>query len=123
MSTVPTQNLEMLCGDTFQFTITVTRAGSPVNLTGASLWVTAKHKKSDLDSQAVFQLTIGSGIVVTDAAGGIAAATVVPSNTTALRGADTSLYFDVQLKESGGATTSTLVKGDLLVEADVTHAA
>jgi archaellin len=56
-------DIEYYDNDTTQFTITLTKDGSPVNLTGKSVVMQVKKKKTD--SSYEFQLTESSGIEIT----------------------------------------------------------
>jgi hypothetical protein len=116
---VEATTLEIVRGDTVAITITVTLAGVAVDLTGASVWFTAKRHLTDADASAVFQLTVGAGIVLTNAAGGVATATILPAHTSGLTGESTRLHFDVQVKPAAG-TVHTVARGALVVRADVT---
>ena len=87
-------------GTTFPFDISVTLSGAAVNLTGKKLILKAKHRKSDLDADAEISMSTesGEGIVVTNAAGGIARATITPAMVADLpAGKETRLYYDVRL--------------------------
>jgi hypothetical protein len=80
---------------------------------------TAKRLVSDSDAGAVFQLTNGSGITVTDAVGGLFDIEIIPTNTYSMTSGAT-LVCDVQLKD---ATTRvfTIGLGTLVVNEDVTR--
>jgi hypothetical protein len=112
-------NLTMRRGDTVKLNITVTRGGSAVDLTGASIWFTVKNAVTDADP-GVFQKTVGSGIVVTNAAAGQAQITIANADTSAIVGSRTLLY-DIQVKEAGGDIT-TVANGTITVSPDVTLA-
>lgn len=87
-------------GTTFPFDITVTQDDSPVNLTGKKLILKAKYRKSDADADAVLSLSTdsGQGIEITDAAGGVARATITPAMVAELPpGMETRLYYDIRL--------------------------
>lgn len=113
-------NIAIVRGDTAVLDVAITRSGSPVDLTGATLWFTAKRAKSDPDAVAVIAKSTASGITVTSASGGTATITIDPDDTSDLTSA-TALVFDVQLKESGGRIT-TVDSGTLRVTLDVTQA-
>ncbi len=113
--------LEMDRGDTLDINFTFTKAGVAYSLTGAAIKLTAKRNTNDADSAAVFQLAIGSGITVMNAAGGLATARVSPSHTSGIVGESVKLYFDVQIIDSLSAVY-TAAKGTLVVLADSTRA-
>jgi hypothetical protein len=112
--------LTMFRGDTAQFQIAVTDVdGHPVNLTGCSLWFTAKIDPTSLDAAAQFQKkTPSTGIAITDAANGIAVITMLAADTSSLTG-DQTLECDVQLKDGTGAI-QTVARGQIKVLADIT---
>lgn len=101
------------------YNLAFTRAAVPVNITGASIWFTVKYRYTDADPGLV-QLTIGSGIVVTNAAGGLATVSI-PNTTTALLPAPLALVYDVKVLESSGVY-STPIFGTLTVNPAVTNA-
>lgn len=107
----------MTRGDAFTFTLTVTQAGAAYNLTGCSIRFTAKWSYSDADGSAVFSRTVGSGITVTNAAGGIATVALAPSNTSSLPASRTDLVYDIQV--TNGSNPFTVVQGTLSVYPDV----
>lgn len=107
-------------GDTIDLEVTVARGGSPVDLSGADLWFTAKRKLKDLDIAAVAQKTLGDGIAVTDAPAGELLVTLAPDDTDDLT-KETVLYCDVQMVEASGRVT-TVASGTLTVQLDATVA-
>lgn len=107
-------------GDTIDLQVTITRDSAPVNLTGADLWMTAKNRLRDADVAAVFQKSLGAGIVIVGAASaGVALVTIDPADTDSLT-RETVLYCDVQLLESSGRVT-TVASGTLTIELDATR--
>ena len=110
--------ISMTRGDTFTFNLAVTQSGAAYNLTGASIRMTAKWNYTDADNAAVFSRTIGSGITVTNAAGGLATVSIAPSNTSSLPATTTNLYYDIQVTDSG-ANIYTVAYGVLTVNPDV----
>jgi hypothetical protein len=68
-------------GDTWEICGTLNLNGSPVNLSGASV----EWKLADGSGNAILDLTIGSGIAVTDVAGGGVLITVTPSQSAAIK--------------------------------------
>jgi hypothetical protein len=110
--------LNMHRGDTLSFDLAVTDGvGAPVNLAGASLRFTAKRSTSQADSAALIALTIGDGITVTDAAGGLAHVEATPAKTSGLEAATLSLTWDEQL--TTGTQVFTVASGYLTVMPDV----
>jgi len=106
--------LTMYRGDTRRFTLTIKRNGAAEDLTG----LTGTGLSFTTKGAAVISKTIGSGIVLTDAAAGIATLTLLPADTSALTNGAT-LSFDVQLITLGG-DVETIATGILQVLKDVT---
>ena len=89
-----------------------------INLTGYSIWFTGKKEFGDLDAAAIFQKTVGVGITVTNAVGGLYTITLLTGDTSALEAVETNLYVDIQIKS--GLTVKTLLRAILVVRPDVT---
>lgn len=111
--------LRRVAGDTVKLDVAVTRNGSAVSLVGASLWCTGKTATSLADSAAAFQKTIGAGITVTNAAGGLATVVIAAADTVGIL-TQTDLFVDIQLLESSGDVT-TVAAGVLSVYPGVTR--
>ena len=117
----------MFRGDTFvqqfQFKRAVLNslAPVPVNISATTILATLKHTVVEPDNTALTQKTIGAGITVDTGAQGLFTLTLDPVDTANLPDGVTCLVFDVQVKESGGRVT-TVVRGDLMIEPDVTRA-
>ena len=113
--------IRMFRGDTKAITLTIQRNNAAVNLTGMTIWLTAKRKVSDLDAAAIFQKSTAGGIVVSSpATAGIAVATIAPADTSGLEDEILNLVCDVQVKDSGG-TITTVSSFTLQVLPDVTR--
>lgn len=108
-------------GDSERYLLTLTEDGAPLNLTGAEIWMTAKRDVGALDADAVFQKSVGAGITITNAVGGLATVDLVPADTSDLPAATTWLVYDVQVKLADGRILTPLT-GALAVEPDVTLA-
>lgn len=120
-------NLTGVRGDTNEYTLTITApdasgVSQPIDLdTVDQLWFTVKDDWDDPDVDAVFQKTLGSGIVVSSpASDGIAVVTLDPEDTEDLVGLQ-RLVYDVQMLESNGVLT-TVSKGFYSLERDATRA-
>lgn len=95
--------------------------GTAQDITGSTLWFTAKHRLTDIDDAAVIRKSTTDGsITIVDGPGGIA--------RVRLSGADTQgmtslivLHWDVQAKDPAGAII-TLARGRLFIRPDVTRA-
>lgn len=119
--------LTMRRGDTPVWELAVVEEdGSPFDLTGCTLYFTAKLLITDADP-GLFQLTNGAGITVTDAAGGLATIQPARADTSGLN-QDTKLFVDVQVSRAAPAETFTVwpladdYPGELWVYRDVTRA-
>lgn len=112
--------LTMRRGDTPIWDLAVTENGSPFPLSGATLYFTAKVSLDDADP-GLFQLTNGSGISITDAAGGLATIQPRRGDTNTLT-ADWNGFWDVQVSIAGSSETHTVLSGTLIIARDVTRA-
>ncbi len=112
-------------GDTKRFNLKLTRkdangVAQPENLTGTVLWFTAKERVSDTYANALIRKSNASlgGIVVTDAAQGLATLTISPADTSGFTQSKI-LRADIQLQTAGG-DVETVAEGTLEIELDVT---
>jgi len=120
-------DLRMAKGDnkTLSLTIRNKSDGSYVDLTGWTIWVTAKKKASDADP-GVFQLVSdGNGITWGDqtdpALRGRATATIAPDDTGSLSYAgEAALWVDVQVRDADDQIY-TETTGRLRVRPDMTR--
>ena len=103
-------------------TFTSDLAGTtPINITGWTVWCTAKLSLDDADTAAIFQrTTTNGGVAIIDGPGGKARITILPANTDALTDAKTTLVADVQGKSPTGRI-ATPVTGKFIVVAEVTR--
>jgi hypothetical protein len=116
-------------GDTIELPIwTATERGVPVedggaviDLTGATVWFTAKKTLSDGDEEAPgFQLsTVAGGVEVIDPVAGLYRVTIPPSATVALEG-PMVFQWDVQVRTTE-PQTRTVARGTISVHLDVTR--
>jgi hypothetical protein len=93
-------SLEIIQGNTVRLDAVITvDGGTAADLTGCSLWFTVKEKRSDSDDDAIIQKKSppGSGITITDAAGGTARITLTPEDTAELN-PNRQYFFDVKIK-------------------------
>jgi len=111
--------LNMVRGDRAVFELAIRDAvGDALSLAGKELYFTAKTAVSDLDADAVIVKAIATGIVVTDEAGGIAEVTIDPADTEDLT-AETTLVYDVEMRDPVTSDVATVVLGTLIVVPDV----
>jgi hypothetical protein len=94
----------------------------PANLTGFTVWFTAKPETALPDAQAVFALdsaTLG-GVVLTTAAVGIFTVTGSSLATIGFPDGPVRLRYDVQIKDTSG-NVFTIETGRMVVTPDVTR--
>ena len=114
--------LNMIKGDTVIWNLTLLRVtdaeANPeitvaFDLTAATIKFTAKYEQSDADADAVFQKTVGSGITITDATGGLVTVKLQPSDTSSIELCEgfVNLLFDMEV--TFGATNGEYVSGDV----------
>lgn len=134
-------NRSMYRGDTLYFTDTLwqdittgafytvppgqqpsTSASVPVNLTGATIWFTAKYAVADPDERAVMRLNNQAlmGVTVVNATGGQFAVTGPVLATNQFPDGETDLCFDIQYKDVTGRVF-TVERGTLAILPDVTR--
>lgn len=107
-------------GDTTTLSVAAKKGdGTAQTLVGKLLTFTAKDSLADPDP-GVFQKTIGAGIVVDNAAGGLATVTIAPSDTSGFTGPRT-LLWDIQMTDQVTGDKKTLDEGKLYVRPDVTR--
>jgi hypothetical protein len=96
------------------------RFGDIIDLTGATIWFTAKEKLTDPDGEAPgFQISSNSGdISIIDLPEGIYQVTIPASATIALEDS-LAMFWDVQVRTTTGIIT-TIQRGTITFVADVT---
>ena len=116
---LPTEGRTLFRGDTIILDMAIAQAGEALNLTGYAITFTAKKDIKDSDGAVTtIQKTLGSGIVVTDAADGKIRITLASADTEDFPDVDTTYICDVQVKKDG--IVSTVAKGTMTVTPDVT---
>jgi len=114
------KNIKMVRGDTVKFDATIILNGSPVDLSGGIVRMTAKWALSDTDVNAVFQLsTATSGISVLSTTAGEIRVTIPPSATSSLPAKKVELPYDIQYVDSVGDIYTVLL-GTLVIVPDAT---
>ena len=110
-------------GDTIQIDAAVSQEGvAVVPLTDYLIWFTAKPEITNTDSATgVIQKTLTNGIVITDVDKGWIRITIAPADTAQIS-ADTTYQCDLQLKHIASGEISTIGRGTMKVERDVTQA-
>jgi hypothetical protein len=81
---------------------TVKTDALPTDLSSYTLWFTVKRRLADADAAAVFQLTLGSGITLTNAAQGEGYLEVIESETSDLPNYRQKFYADFFGRSSTG---------------------
>ncbi len=113
-------NLKFVRGDSYSFNAAIILNGQPVDLTGGIVRMTAKWSVSDIDANAVFQLSSAtSGITITSASAGEIRVDIPSSATTSLPAKKVELPFDIQFVNSVGKVF-TVLYGTLVIVPDVT---
>lgn len=107
--------------ETYSFNVIVMANGVAVNLTGASVFFTAKWKYNDTDADAVFQLSSPSGgIVLTNPASGALTVTIPSSATLTLPYYQIRLVYDLLVVELSGERHIPL-RGMLVISPNVSR--
>lgn len=113
-------NLKFVRGDSYSFNAAIILNGQPVDLTGGIVRMTAKWSVSDVDADAVFQLSSAtSGITITSATAGEIRVDIPSSATTSLPAKKVELPFDIQFVNSVNSVF-TVLYGTLVIVPDVT---
>lgn len=115
-------NLKMVRRDTYKFDATIILNGSPVDLTGGIVRMTAKWSVSDPDSSAVFQLSsvFPTQIQIISAVNGQIRVTIASALTDSLPYRKVELPYDIQFIDVAG-NVFTVLYGTLTIVPDVTR--
>jgi len=119
MATVDT-TIRVIHSEDRTFTSIIYLNDAVVNLSGASLYFTAKYTYQDTDADAIFQLTVGSGITITNAATGSISITIPDTATSSLPYAELRLPYDLLVITSNG-TRGFPLRGTLIVTPNVSR--
>ena len=113
--------LEITRGDTSALNVTCYQSDgvTALNITGYTLWWTAKNRDGDADPGVIQKTTTGGGVTITNAVGGLATVNLAAADTSGLGGV--LLLWDLQAKDAGGNIT-TLASGTVTITADITRA-
>lgn len=116
---------DVVQGDSYPRTFTVTREGAVFPLTGGTVKFTVKNKtdSSNTDDDAIFQLSwidggAASGIEVDDPTTGVVDIEISWVQTDMLR---SGMRYKYDMQVEVGPRRFTPVKGDLIVISDVTR--
>ncbi len=110
------QNITIYRGDDVTFQITFKdNSGTAVDITGATLYFTAKTNNDDADGSAVIQ---SSNSTLSDPSNGIGEAVLSNSDTDVTPG---KYFYDIQIITAGGEITTAMI-GKVTVKQDITLA-
>ena len=113
-------DLKAVKGDTNIYNLRVVRSDTPVDLSDAKTWFTAKVDLDEIDADAAIALNSEddqSQIIYTTPLQGRMQIVLNPGDTSDL--VEDALYYDVQVVEQSGVIT-TIVSGVLHIAKDVT---
>lgn len=110
-------------GDTIELPewVALDRDGDVIDLTGATVWFTAKDsdQADDLEPPGFQHSTVGTGVEITEPTEGLYKVTIAAASTATLANA-TVFYWDVQVRTASGRTI-TVKLGKLKVVPDYTR--
>ena len=111
-----TNDVKQYLGDTKVITLTLTdQDDQPINLTGATVYLTIKKSARDADTEAVLQKTVTTHSSPTT---GETVINISPADTRDKKAG--KYYYDIQLTEAEGkVTTINIGRWELLQ--DITH--
>lgn len=112
------RNFEIFRGDTLPFTAVIKSNDLPVDITGAQFRMTGKYRVQDADSAAVFTLFSPDNITIVTPLEGTIQVTIPPSATLSLGPRNYHLFYDLQMRASGG-DVYTICAGRINVFPDV----
>jgi len=119
----------MFRGDSLTLAVLITQTIDsvkvPVDLTGATVWMTAKRHYTDTDLQAVFQIKTPTDIILDGDPTTGRCTIIVPASATkdmvfVENVLTQELYFDIQIKTQLGVV-QTVETGKLSVAVDITN--
>ena len=90
---------------------------TPIPITGASIYFTCKQYATDADP-GLFQLIIGSGIIITDGPNG-KFQVIIPEASTLSLNCGVAMPYDCVIKPLAGGR-DTVLKGTLTLEQNIT---
>lgn len=113
--------IEMVRVSELSFDILATDNMIPIDLTGGTLYFTAKWAPTDADASAVFQLSSpSSGITFINAGSGTANITIPKTATSTLQYHNTDLYWDLKFINAA-SHPFTLMRGIITVLVNITR--
>lgn len=115
------KHIRIARGETRKWNCTVTTDGLAQSLTGCSISFTVKSSYSHTDGQAIFKLSIGTGISISNTTAGQYVLTVstLCTSTVVRSQNNTVWYFDHRIKLSDGSVKQ-LESGDFVITPGIT---
>lgn len=109
----------LYAGDDYDYTFILTYGGSPINLTGSTVWFSVKGDKDDADTDALLRYisTDPTRLQITDAAAGTFVLHFKAADTLSLDG---TWPYDVKFQDAAGDVTHA-VEGDIEFLSPVTR--
>ena|ERR1035437_294321 len=110
-------DLQLIRGDSASIDFELTDAGSPVDLTGSTVFFTAKPSidADASDAAAVISVEVSSH---TDPTAGKTSIPLTAADTTVTPG---EYFYDIQVKEAGGTTIVSIPYRKLEIVPDITR--
>jgi LytS/YehU family sensor histidine kinase len=108
-------DFSMYRGNSKRFNFAITLGGVAENLTSKLIFFSVRRNPS---APLMFTKSLGSGIIVTNAAGGLGYVDILPADTEALPSRETSLEYDLEYVDGSNVTTAD--KGTITVLPDIT---
>lgn len=113
-------NITMERGDDVPIRAVVKVGTTVENITGCSMRFMVKSKLVDDNADAIISLSVGSGIVLTDATNGVATATIPRADTEELNlTSSANKTYKWEWEYTNGGLRTTIGKGDLVIVPDV----
>lgn len=110
---VPQYNLKAMRGDTFIRSLSfVDESGTVIDITGWTIFFTAKNVLSEADAAAEVSVNVTSH---TSPTGGL---TQILASAAAMTIEPGDYFYDIQIKKADG-TIFTILSGKLIVETDI----
>jgi hypothetical protein len=119
--------IDLTRGDDETLNLSVLQSPAPgaaaQDITGWTIWLTAKRSLTDTDPGVFQRSTSAGGITITNGTAGLATITIIPANTTPVDNLlpGTILEFDIQGKD-GSNKIKTLSRGQFRIVGEITLA-
>ena len=110
------RNYSFTRGDTFTLNFIYRSRTGPIDITNAAIYMTVKNTPTD--SAFLFQLTVGSGVTITDAINGKYSITI-PKTATFPLDCNRAYPYDVVV-ELNATDRETVLKGAIILKQNIT---